>query len=202
MENKPTYQTGNTTQLTGNEKCFLEFDDGWEAPSKEQIRAFLSQFGLSGSAVGNLVGVKSRQVRRWTSGDSEIPYSAWMLLAEKVGFFKNEYASLHVRDLWTRYNNGCDADQIREDLRVRVGSFIKKKPLLLEWDSKCVESIIPAIYENKNRTENHTDGRSLLIALKAADDLNERMHKISLDLLKPAPKEKVNGYLSDLAALE
>jgi len=41
--------------------------------------------GLTGSVVGQLLGVDPRTVRKWIGGEREIPYSAWRLLLLHAG---------------------------------------------------------------------------------------------------------------------
>ena len=55
-----------------------------ESPSPEEFRAFLEEHKLTGRATANLVGVKDRQVRRWSSGDAKIPYAVWFTLNVKI----------------------------------------------------------------------------------------------------------------------
>ncbi len=44
---------------------------------------------LSAREVAQLVGLSdARTVRRWTSGDSSIPYAAWALLCDHAGIGK------------------------------------------------------------------------------------------------------------------
>lgn len=67
----------------------------WETPTPDEIRELIRLTGLSGSEVaavlglapqGNKSGRGSRAVRRWTAGDTLIPYAAWALLAHQAGF--------------------------------------------------------------------------------------------------------------------
>lgn len=57
----------------------------YRQPSWLDVRAVIDMLGLSGSEVGNLTGVSSRTVRKWTSPPEssnhvEIQYSPWHTL--------------------------------------------------------------------------------------------------------------------------
>lgn len=54
-------------------------------PTKDEFRTVTQVLGLTGSAVGKLLGVEDRTVRRWIGGDREIPYAAWRLLLIEAG---------------------------------------------------------------------------------------------------------------------
>ena len=67
----------------------------WEPPTPDEIRELIRLTGLTGGEVaavlgltpqGNKSGRGSRTVRRWTAGDTPIPYAAWALLAHRAGF--------------------------------------------------------------------------------------------------------------------
>lgn len=47
------------------------------------LKKFLSEHRLTGEAAGELLGVDSRTIRRWTGGESAMPYSAWYCLVHK-----------------------------------------------------------------------------------------------------------------------
>jgi len=53
-------------------------------PSHDEFRAFLSKHSLTGSDAGRLVDLKSRQIRRYTSGDVKVPYAVWYTLNMKL----------------------------------------------------------------------------------------------------------------------
>ena len=55
------------------------------APSKDEFRTVTQTLGLTGPAVGSLLGVSSQTVRKWIGGESEVPYSAWRLLLLHAG---------------------------------------------------------------------------------------------------------------------
>lgn len=54
-------------------------------PTADEVRALASLAGLSGSQVARLVGSTPRKFRAWVGGESEMPWSAWHLLAVYVG---------------------------------------------------------------------------------------------------------------------
>ena len=52
--------------------------------SPNLLREFLKKHGLTGSDAADIVKIKSRQIRRYTSGDTPIPYAVWYTLNMKV----------------------------------------------------------------------------------------------------------------------
>lgn len=74
-----------TTEIRSS--CFRPFHN-WQPPSHDEIRALLAIGKLTGAAAGDIVGVNGRTVRRWTSGEVPIPYSAWALLCDAVGYVR------------------------------------------------------------------------------------------------------------------
>lgn len=63
------------------------FADDWQQPTPDEVRAVLAICGLTGSAASRLVGIAdSRTVRRWTGGETPIPYSVWAILCHVAGF--------------------------------------------------------------------------------------------------------------------
>jgi len=67
----------------------------WEKPTPDEIRELIRLTGMTNGEVAALLGLAkptktsgrgSRTVRRWTAGDSPIPYAAWALLAHQAGF--------------------------------------------------------------------------------------------------------------------
>lgn len=46
----------------------------------------LSMAGLTGGDAAKLLGISDgRTIRRWTGGDSPIPFAAWAILCEAAG---------------------------------------------------------------------------------------------------------------------
>lgn len=75
------------TPKTIRSEC-LRPGDSFERPSPEEIRAVLELAGLSGAGASDYLGLGrggGRTVRRWTGGDSHIPYAAWALLCHAAG---------------------------------------------------------------------------------------------------------------------
>lgn len=58
----------------------------WEPPSRGEIRAALQAADWTGEHLGRVIGVNSRTVRRWTSGEGEIPYAVWAVLCAAAGW--------------------------------------------------------------------------------------------------------------------
>jgi hypothetical protein len=68
-------------------ECLRAFADGWEQPTAAEVRAVIQTTGLTGSQVSKLVGIaEGRTVRRWTGGESPIPFSAWAILCHVAGY--------------------------------------------------------------------------------------------------------------------
>lgn len=83
MEARKPYPDDGTTIRP---ETLRPFSDGWEPPTPGEIRHVLAMSSLSGSAAARLVGIsESRTVRRWTGGDSAIPYAAWAILCYTAG---------------------------------------------------------------------------------------------------------------------
>ena len=62
-------------------QVLLEFSDpDYASPTPDEIKRVLTANGLSGSRAGDLLGVNSRTIRKWTGGEQRMPYSAWKLL--------------------------------------------------------------------------------------------------------------------------
>jgi transcriptional regulator with XRE-family HTH domain len=51
-------------------------EDHYTPPTGAEARALLKALGLTGAAAGNLVGVDSRTVRRWTGGERAMPFAS------------------------------------------------------------------------------------------------------------------------------
>lgn len=67
----------------------LRTADEWEQPRGSEIQELIRQTGLPGRGVARVLGLKEnggRQVRRWISEDAAIPYSAWAILCDLVGY--------------------------------------------------------------------------------------------------------------------
>lgn len=64
---------------------FEAYAPGWQPPSVAEFRELLRVADLSASKAGMLVGVEGRKIRKWASGDGEVPYAVWRLLSIYVG---------------------------------------------------------------------------------------------------------------------
>jgi DNA-binding transcriptional regulator YiaG len=58
---------------------------GYQRPSPNELRAALDAGGLTGATAAAVLGVSGRTLRKWRSGDRDIPYSAWRLLIITLG---------------------------------------------------------------------------------------------------------------------
>lgn len=56
----------------------------YRPPSGSEFRSLLARWELTGGAAGDLVGVKGRQIRRYTGGDTPVPYAVLFTLAMKM----------------------------------------------------------------------------------------------------------------------
>jgi hypothetical protein len=69
-------------------ECLLPADEGWERPRGAEVQEVLRRIGLSGRAIGRVLGLSEhggRQVRRWVSEDAPITYTAWAILCDMAG---------------------------------------------------------------------------------------------------------------------
>lgn len=55
----------------------------YKPPTKEEFRALLTRWELTGAQAGALAGLKGRQIRRYTAGDAEAPYAVLFTMAMK-----------------------------------------------------------------------------------------------------------------------
>jgi hypothetical protein len=78
---------GYGTETTIRPGCLKAYAYGWMQPMPSEVRTVLKIAGLSNAEAARLVGVSDgRILRRWTSGESKVPYSAWAVLCEAAGF--------------------------------------------------------------------------------------------------------------------
>jgi DNA-binding transcriptional regulator YiaG len=83
FENRPVY--GKPPTLNSSDAAFFKYTKGFKSPTPEQISTVLKLHNLTCSAAANLLGVNSRTIRKWTSGEREMPYSSWRLLLIEQG---------------------------------------------------------------------------------------------------------------------
>jgi hypothetical protein len=61
----------------------------WAQPTGVEVQEVVRLAGFTGRSAAeflDLADKSGRQIRRWISGDNEIPYSAWALLCYVAGF--------------------------------------------------------------------------------------------------------------------
>ena len=61
----------------------------WSEPTGAEIQGVIRLAGFTGRATADYLGLvdkSGRTIRRWASGESPIPYSAWALLCHAAGF--------------------------------------------------------------------------------------------------------------------
>lgn len=97
MERRPIYGAGENSLILRDE-TLNKFDNGFEQPTPQEVRALIRYLGLTGSQVADFVGIKNnRTVRKWQETKEEredgeinrnkndIPYAAWRLLLLRGG---------------------------------------------------------------------------------------------------------------------
>lgn len=71
------------------DECLVPWIKGWQQPTGVEVREVIRRAGLTGRDAADLVGLSEkgggRQIRRWISGESQIPYAAWALLCHAGG---------------------------------------------------------------------------------------------------------------------
>lgn len=61
----------------------------WARPTGAEIQEVVQLAGFTGRTAAyylDLADESGRQIRRWISGEADIPYSAWALLCHAAGF--------------------------------------------------------------------------------------------------------------------
>lgn len=85
-EEAAPYDLGPSGVTSVHPDTLLVFTDPrYRNPTPTDVRALMRSSGLTGSQVGDIVGVDGRTVRKWTGGERSMPYSAWRLLLLEVG---------------------------------------------------------------------------------------------------------------------
>jgi hypothetical protein len=83
METKPSYlQSG----VAIREGCFLPADSGWLEPTGVEVVALMDKAGVSEAGFAKKIGVDARTMRRWRSGETQIPFAVWARLAFLAGY--------------------------------------------------------------------------------------------------------------------
>lgn len=69
------------------EECLTNAEH-WFSPTANEVQTIVAMTGLKDREIAQFLGLAKdgdRTVRRWTSGESRISYSAWALLCERAG---------------------------------------------------------------------------------------------------------------------
>jgi hypothetical protein len=67
-------------------ECLRPIAEVWQQPQAGEVRAVLSLAGLTGGEAAKLLGISDgRTIRRWTGGDSPLPFAAWAILCNMAG---------------------------------------------------------------------------------------------------------------------
>lgn len=77
------------SKATIRPECLCPATHGWEQPTGDEVREVLRLAGFTAGEAESVLGLKKvggRTVRRWISGESNIPFAAWALLCEFAGF--------------------------------------------------------------------------------------------------------------------
>ena len=79
--------TGITkAQLLISPSLLLYEDPNYRPPTPEEITKAIAMTGLSSAGVANMLGVDSRNIRRYKSGQIHVmPYATWRLLLLNLG---------------------------------------------------------------------------------------------------------------------
>lgn len=68
------------------ESCFTPAAEGWTAPTPDELQTILARVKWSAANLQTMLGVTDRTVRRWLSGESEMPFAPWCILAYQAGY--------------------------------------------------------------------------------------------------------------------
>lgn len=69
-------------------ECLRPADAGWLQPTAVEVRGVLEEAGLTDSEASRRLGLGDkggRSIRRWRSGEAEIPYAVWALCCDFAG---------------------------------------------------------------------------------------------------------------------
>lgn len=58
---------------------------GWEQPTPEEVRAVIGRAGLVPREAADFLGESRKRLSRWTTGEEDIPFTAWVLLCQRAG---------------------------------------------------------------------------------------------------------------------
>jgi len=63
------------------------YAEEYQTPKPEEVKEVIRMIGLSGSDLAKKLGIKdSRTIRKWSGGESGIPYLAWRSMLYLAGF--------------------------------------------------------------------------------------------------------------------
>jgi hypothetical protein len=86
----------------------------WAQPTGAEIQEILRQAGMTDRSAAAYLGLKDksgRHIRRWTSMENDIPYSAWALLCYAAGYGPIwEVDPLQMRTTRPAQDNAHDSD--------------------------------------------------------------------------------------------
>lgn len=85
-ENKSENEYENFDDCDKISDSWKQFDNGYVPPNASEIRKTFGEF--SSSEIANMLGLSDgRIIRRWKSGENQIPYAAWrlfLIITERV----------------------------------------------------------------------------------------------------------------------
>ncbi len=84
METQAIYGVKPTVSI--RETCFFPASEGWTAPTANELEAMLMLIRWKAGDLVRILGVTDRTVRRWLSGQTEIPFAAWCIMAYQGGY--------------------------------------------------------------------------------------------------------------------
>lgn len=86
-ENVANAKISSHERLGIRPECFRKFPE-WERPTPEEVKIMLNATGLKQNQASVYLGLKGddgRAFRRYTGGESAIPYACWVMLCLYVG---------------------------------------------------------------------------------------------------------------------
>lgn len=76
-------------RITIRPTCLRAAAAGWQRPKGPEVREVITRCGMTMPQVEAFLGLSSksggRQIRRWISEESAIPYTAWAVLCARAG---------------------------------------------------------------------------------------------------------------------
>lgn len=129
METQAIY--GVKTTVSIRESCFLPVAEGWTAPTTDELETMLVMVRWKAGDLMRILGVTDRTVRRWLSGQTEIPFAAWCIMSYQAGY----------GEIWKGSGRGHDyswmagmSTRLRNNLvREGITSLDSLRQLFQEW---------------------------------------------------------------------